>query len=281
MYFNSLRPFMSWKYSIRLIILICGLFIVATGTICIYRSDLGLDPWDVLHQGINLHTPLSFGTASIVVGALVLLAGLLLKVYPGVGTLLNMVLIGLLIDWQLRLNWLPDLGGWSLASRCVVDIIGIILIGIGIALYIAPHMGAGPRDGLMLRLHALLKLRIAIVRTALESSALLIGFLLGGSVGIGTIFFVLGIGPAIEISLSLIKKLRFIESLQPIAADLPSKPASEPSIPTFSKINHENERALSTRSGNAHPGSHRKSKAARVSISTPIGKASSSILKRG
>src|SRR6266849_6554132 len=121
MSFNSLRPFMSWRYPIRLIVLICGLFLIATGIDCTYRSALGLGPWDVLHQGISHHTRLSSGTATIVVGAFILLLGLLLKVYPGVGTLLNMILIGIFVDWQLRLNWLPDLSGQPLLLRLLVN----------------------------------------------------------------------------------------------------------------------------------------------------------------
>src|SRR5579859_3238021 len=225
MYFNSLRTFMSWKYLIRLIVLICGLFLMATGIVCAYRSELGLGPWDALHQGISRHTPLSFGIATIIVGVLIILLGLLLKVYPGIGTLLNMVLIGLLVDWQLRLNWLPDLSGEPLFLRLLVDVIGVMLMGLGTAFYIAPRMGAGPRDSLMLRLHVLTKVRISIVRATLECSVLLIGFLLGGTVGIGTLIFALGIGPAVEISFDLTKKLRFIESLQLTTADLPIKPA--------------------------------------------------------
>ncbi len=225
MYFNSLRTFMSWKYLIRLIVLICGLFLMATGIVCTYRSELGLGPWDVLHQGISRHTPLSFGIASIAVGALLVLVDSLLRAYPSVGTLLNMVLIGLFVDWQLRLNWWPDLSGEPLFLRLLVDVIGVMLVGLGTAFYIAPRMGAGPRDSLMLRLHVLTKKRISIVRATLECSALLIGFLLGGSVGIGTLIFALGIGPAVEISFDLIKKQRFIESLQLTTADLPIKPA--------------------------------------------------------
>jgi hypothetical protein len=125
-----------------------------------------------------------------------------------------MVLIGIFVDWQLRLNWLSDLSGLPLLLRLLVDVIGVLLMGLGTALYIAPHMGAGPRDGLMLRLHALTKVRISIVRATLECFVLIIGFLLGWTVGVGTLIFAFGIGPAVEISFSLIKKLRFIDSLQ-------------------------------------------------------------------
>ncbi len=211
---DFLYIFQSWKYLIRLIILTCGLFLCATGIVCTYQAKLGLGPWDVLHQGISRHTPLSFGIANITVGALLLLIGLLLKVYPGVGTILNLTLIGLFTDWQLHTNWLPDLSGQPLLLRLLVSVIGTLLMGLGTALYIAPRMGAGPRDGLMLQLHALTKVRISVVRAILECFVLLIGFLLGGTVGIGTLIFAFGIGPAMEINFALLKKLRFIESLQ-------------------------------------------------------------------
>jgi len=233
MYFNFLRIFMSWRYLARLIILICGLFLAATGIVCTYHSDLGLGPWDVLHQGISYHTPLSFGTANIVVGVIIVLLSLLLKVYPGVGTLLNMALIGIFVDWQLHLNWLSDLSELPLLLRLLVDMIGVLLMGLGTALYIAPRMGAGPRDGLMLRLHILTKVRISIVRATLECSVLIIGFLLGGAVGIGTLIFAFGIGPAVEISFHLIKKLRFIDSLQkhPAAATNSNRSGPDKSRP--------------------------------------------------
>lgn len=225
---TSLRTPNVWKYPVRLIIVICGLFFYATGIVCMYRSDLGLDPWDVLHQGISRHTFLSFGTATIVVGVCIVLFSLLLKVYPGVGSLLNMVLVGAFADWQLRTNWLPDLSAAPLVLRLLVHIAGVFIIGMGTALYIAPHMGAGPRDGLMLRLHVLTKVRIAIVRVSIECSVLIIGFFLGGTVGIGTLIFALGVGPAVEASFSVVKKLRFIEQLRIVENDKPARTQSQP-----------------------------------------------------
>jgi uncharacterized protein len=205
MYPNSWRSFFSWTYLARLIVLIFGLFLYALGIVLTYRSGIGLDPWDVLHQGISRHTPLSFGTANIVVGATLIVLSLLLKVYPGVGTLLNMLLIGIFVDLLLRFNLVPDLGNAPLIMRFVIDIIGVAVIGLGTAFYIAPHMGAGPRDGLMLRLQTLTRMRISLVRAIIELSVLLLGFLLGGTVGIGTLIFALGIGPSVEMSFHLLK----------------------------------------------------------------------------
>ncbi len=213
-----------WNYVGRLFILLCGLFVCALGIMTTYRSGMGLGPWDVLHKGVSLHTPLSFGQASIVVGAIVIVVGLLLKVWPGVGTLLNMLLIGIFVDFLLRMNWLSDLSRDSWLLRLPVDALGVFLMGLGTALYISPRLGAGPRDGLMLRLNVLTRVRIAIVRAVIECSACLVGFVLGGTVGIGTILFALGVGPAVEAGFWLIKKLRSLVGLSPAVAHPPHVP---------------------------------------------------------
>lgn len=203
--FASLR-----SYGGRLSVLIFGLFVCATGIVCTYRSGMGLGPWDVFHQGLSYHTPLTFGEASIAVGAALILLGLLIKVRPGVGTLLNMSLIGIFVDLQLHSGWLPDLSGLPFLVRLLIDAIGVFLMGLGTAFYISPRLGAGPRDGLMLRLHILTHVRVAIVRAGIECSALLIGFFLGGTVGIGTLLFAFGVGPSVEIGFWLVKKLQVI-----------------------------------------------------------------------
>jgi uncharacterized membrane protein YczE len=215
------RIICSWQYLARLVMLVFALFLYATGIFLMYRSGLGLGPWDVLHQGINRHTPLSFGQASIAVGAILIVGGLLLKVIPGVGTLLNMLLIGIFVDVHLHLNWLTDLSGTSLWLRLGVDALGVCIVGLGTALYITQGMGAGPRDGLMMRLYILTKVRVAVVRAALECSVLIIGFFLGGTVGLGTLVFAFGVGPAIEIGFWLVKKLHKIQGRPPVAAGQP------------------------------------------------------------
>lgn len=201
-------------YLRRIALLILGLFICATGIVCTYRSELGLGPWDVLHKGISLHTFLTFGQASIMVGGSLILIGLLIKVRPGVGTVLNMLLIGVFVDLQLNSHWLPDLGAAPLILRLFVDVLGVFLMGLGTAFYITPRLGAGPRDGLMLRFNVLTRIRIAIVRAVLECSALFIGFLLGGTVGAGTLIFAFGVGPSVEIGFWLLKK--YLPNLVPL-----------------------------------------------------------------
>ena len=229
MYSFAWHTYFSWKYLMRLIVLVAGLFLYAVGIICLYRSNFGLGPWDVLHQGISFHTPLSFGTTSIVVGAILILGSLFLKVYPGVGTISNMILIGVFEDMLLHISWLQYLGQVFWGWRLLLNVVGVVIVGLGTALYIAPRLGAGPRDGLMLRLHELTKLRVAIVRAGIEISVLIIGFLLGGTVGIGTLIFAFGVGPALEFSFALFKKLRLTEWLVPIVLPISvSIPVSEP-----------------------------------------------------
>ncbi len=230
MQLTSLRIPRPWAYSGRLLIVVFGLFIFSVGDVCTYRANVGLGPWDVLQQGISFHTPLSFGTASIVVGAALIVLSLFLKVYPGIATVLNMLLIGIFINLQLQMNWLPDLSAQPWLLRVLVDMLGVFLIGLGSAIYIAPHMGAGPRDGLMLRLNVLTGVRIAIMRAALECSVLLIGFLLGGSIGIGTLIFAFGIGSCIEIGFWLLNRLLTSLGLPPVSVQRPSvqKPVSDP-----------------------------------------------------
>lgn len=203
----SWQMFFSWHYLLKLTIVVAGLFLFSTGIVLTYRSNIGLDPWNVLHQGISLHTPLSFGTAGIATGAILIIIGLILKVYPGVATILNMILVGIFIDALLSLNIIPDLNALHMAWRVLINIAGVVITGLGTALYILPRLGSGPRDGLMLRLHELTKVRIAITRTSIEAVALLIGFFLGGTAGIGTLIFALGIGPVVETSIALLKPL--------------------------------------------------------------------------
>ncbi len=223
------KLFSSLQYLRRVCVLIAGLLLFSTGSIVIYRSDLGLGAWDVFHQGLSLHTPLSYGQATIVAGATIIVLGLFLKIKPGVGTLLNMLLVGLFRDWLLATLWLHDLGTASLWLRLLTNGVGVFVVGLGTALYILPSLGAGPRDGLMLRLHTLTKMRIAFVRVALDLSALIVGFFLGGPIGIGTLIFALGLGPSVEANLWLTR--RYFLWLVPAPPKL-----ATPALPTESPV---------------------------------------------
>jgi uncharacterized membrane protein YczE len=176
---------------LRLIQLIAGLFLYGFGVSLMVRAAIGVAPWDVLSQGIAAHTPLSFGLATNVIGAVVLLLWWPLRQKPGLGTVLNVLLIGPAA--QVGLWLLPAVE--SLPLRLPLFAGGLLLIALATGLYIGARLGPGPRDGLMTGLHARTGWPIWQVRSLIEGSALLVGWLLGGNVGLGTLAFALLIGP--------------------------------------------------------------------------------------
>ena len=186
--------------------LVFGLFLCAAGIVALLESELGLSPWDVLHQGLARHTPLTYGTANIVVGLAVLALAAVLGARIGPGTVANAVLIGLFIEVLIHLEAVNDLSEQGLAVRWTLLVAGIGLVAVGSAFYLGAAMGAGPRDSLMLVLTARSRMRIGLVRTLLEASVVVAGALLGGTVGVGTIAFALLIGPALEASFWLIER---------------------------------------------------------------------------
>jgi uncharacterized membrane protein YczE len=173
--------------------LIAGLVICGVGISLMIAADLGLAPWDVLHQGISNHTGIPIGTVSILVGLVLLLGWVPLHERYGVGTLCNVVVIGLVIDVMLPL--LPD--DAPMGVRIVMLVIGAFLFGPGSGFYIGVRLGAGPRDGLMTAVAAR-GYPVWLVRTVLEATVLAIGFALGGSAGIGTVLFAATIGPNVH-----------------------------------------------------------------------------------
>lgn len=179
--------------------LLTGLLLFAVGTFMTLQARLGVPPWDVLHDGLRRHTPLTFGLATIAVGVVLVAASLAAGVKPGPGTLANMVLIGVLIDLFLSTGAGDGAGGSSLGLRLVLCAGGIAVIGLGSALYIGAGLGAGPRDGLMVIIATRAHARIGIARALIEGSALLAGALLGGAMGLGTALFAVGIGPSVDI----------------------------------------------------------------------------------
>jgi uncharacterized membrane protein YczE len=179
-----------------------GLMPFALGIVLTLRAGLGLGPWLVLSDGLTRVLPLSFGLATILVGLLVVVVAAALGIRPALGTLMNMTLVGLYADAILATGLLPDLGaaGWDarlVGLRITFLAVGIALTGLGTALYLKAGLGAGPRDGLMLGLSRRLRRPIAPVRTGIEVTVLALGVLLGGSAGIGTLVYALGIGPAV------------------------------------------------------------------------------------
>jgi uncharacterized membrane protein YczE len=187
--------------------LVTGLFLCACGIVAFLESRLGLPPWDVLHQGIAKHTPLSFGLANVLVAVVVLFLAWQLGSRPGIGTIANAVLIGLFVAFVLPLSFVDHLSGWPLPARIALLAVGLTLFGGGSALYIGAGLGAGPRDSLMLVGTLRSGVRIGVVRAALEGTALVAGVILGGTVGVGTLVFALLIGPAVEASFWLVVRL--------------------------------------------------------------------------
>lgn len=170
-----------------------GLVLLGVGLGSIVAADLGVAPWDVLHQGLSERLGITIGTASIGVGVLVLLAWIPLRERPGLGTVLNVLTIGATMDLTLALVGRPD----ALWARALYLGFGIWLWGPGSGLYLGVDLGSGPRDGLMTAL-ARRGLRVGPVRTGIEVGALALGALLGGSVGIGTLVFAVGVGPNVS-----------------------------------------------------------------------------------
>lgn len=176
--------------------LLVGLVLFGVGIASMVRADLGLSPWDVLHQGVAGRTALSIGTVSILTSLAVLLLWVPLRERPGIGTLLNAVLIGLVVDLTL---WLvPPVA--ALPPRILLLLAGPALVGIGSGFYIGAGLGPGPRDGLMTGL-ARRGLAVGPVRAGIEATVLVLGWLLGGTVGIGTVVFTLSIGPLVQVAL--------------------------------------------------------------------------------
>jgi uncharacterized membrane protein YczE len=199
-------PRVRGNVAVRSTVLVLGLLVFAFGIVCIYESRLGLAPWDVLNQGVAEHTPLSFGTANIVISTSILVFARKLDVRVRVGTVANALLVGGFTDVLLRIDAVQRLGHGSLPVRIGLLAAGIVIMALGTALYIGAGMGAGPRDSLMLGILQRVRHRVGVVRTAIEAAATVAGFALGGTVGIGTLAFVLGIGPAVELSFALLAR---------------------------------------------------------------------------
>jgi uncharacterized membrane protein YczE len=189
---------------VRPLQLLAGLFLAAFGIVLTLRANLGVSPWDVLHGGLADRTGLSFGVVVQLVGAVVLAASLLLGVRPGPGTIANLVLIGAFEDLLLDAG-LGDASQGALLPRLLLLVAGVLLIGVAGALYIGAHYGAGPRDGLMVALHTRRGWSIGVARTVVEASALLVGVVLGGPVGVGTALYTVGIGPATQAAFRVLR----------------------------------------------------------------------------
>jgi len=207
----------------RLTQLLAGLTLYGISLAMMIRAQLGLDPWDVFHYGVAAHLPLSFGTVTIIVGVAVLLSWIPLRQTPGLGTVANVFVIGLVVDAALSVLGTPG----ALWQRAVLLAAGIVLNGLAGALYIGSQLGPGPRDGLMTGLVQRTGLSVGLVRTVIELTALGVGWLMGGVVGVGTVAYALAIGPVLHVLLP-----RLTIRLDPASVPDPVDPALTDRSPT-------------------------------------------------
>jgi uncharacterized membrane protein YczE len=180
----------------RLTQLYAGLLLYGVSASMLLLAGLGVDPWDVLHQGLSRRFGLGVGTWVVIVGALVLLLWIPLRQRPGLGTLSNVIVIGLVVDVVLAL--VSPVHGFP--AQLALMLSGVLLNGVATGLYIGAGLGPGPRDGLMTGLAARGH-SIRLVRTGIEITVLLTGWLLGGTVGLGTVVYALGIGPIAHVTI--------------------------------------------------------------------------------
>ena len=188
---------------ITLTMLIIGLFLFGLGEAIIIGSGSGVSPWTVLAQGISMRSSLSIGAATFLISISILILWIPLKQTPGIGTILNAIIIASAIDLTLPYLPKPD----ALILKLCQAGLGILVVGIGSGVYLASNLGPGPRDGLMVGLQKKTNTSIPLIRTIIELSAVTLGWFLGGVVGIGTILFVFGIGPCVGIGLTMVEKL--------------------------------------------------------------------------
>ncbi|MDO9498297.1 MAG: hypothetical protein Q7J48_21505 [Nocardioides sp.] len=179
------------RLTVRLALLYLGLAVYGASLAMMVRADLGLAPWDVLHSGLIRHVPITLGQAVVLMSFVVLVLWIPLREMPGLGTISNAVVVGLSCDATLLFLERPD----APALRVGLMLLGVATCGLATALYIGAQLGRGPRDGLMTGLARRTGLSLRLVRTGLEVSVVLIGLLLGGELGLGTVVFALTIGP--------------------------------------------------------------------------------------
>jgi len=190
----------------RLLTLLIGLFLFALAIVFQLESELGLSPWDVLHQGIAEHTPLSFGAANVVVGVVVMAVAWALGATIGFATVANSVLVGAFVQALTAIGAVDSLADDPLGVRIALLVVAMPIYGVASALYLGAGMGAGPRDSLMVVVGARTHRRLGVVRAGIELLALAVGFALGGTVGIGTVVFAVSIGPALEAGFWLLRR---------------------------------------------------------------------------
>ena len=199
---SSEFPLNTKPRSVTLVMLVIGLFLFGLGEAIIIGSGSGVSPWTVLAQGISMRSNLSIGVATFLISVSILIFWIPLKQIPGIGTVLNAIIIASAIDLTLPYLPRPDTTFFKILQASF----GILIVGIGSGIYLSSNLGPGPRDGLMVGLQKKTNTTIPVIRTFIELSAVTLGWFLGGVVGIGTILFVFGVGPCVGIGLTLVEK---------------------------------------------------------------------------
>ena len=192
----------------RIVRCVVGLALFGFGISCFIAADLGLAPWDIFHQGLERQTGISIGIIIVITGVLILLLWIPLRERMGLGTLLNAIEIGLVV--LLVADHLPEPD--HLVWRVALMLLGLVAVGLGSGMYIGAGLGSGPRDGLMLGLSKR-GISVRIARTAIEMTVLVLGLLLGGTVGVGTVAFTFGIGPLVQFFLPRLRLRGDVTSL--------------------------------------------------------------------
>ncbi len=191
---------------LRYLALFTGLFVIANGIVILINADLGVNPWDVLHIGLANQIGLTIGRVTQIIGIILIAISYFFKVRPNIGTILNMIFLGLFID--LVIGWdyvpLPE----TLMMKIIFFLIGLLLFGFGVAFYISPNLGAGPRDSMMLALTRATGLRVGLIRTIMEVVVATAGYFMGGPLGIGTVIFALSLGIFMEAGFAFVRRIQ-------------------------------------------------------------------------
>jgi uncharacterized membrane protein YczE len=206
----------------RVIQLLIGLVVYGVGCALTVEAGLGVDPWTVFAEGVSLHTGIGIGWMTSIIGFVVLLLWIPLRQKPGIGTIANIVLVG--ASMQVALGIIPPMHGPVAQFAMLLG--GIVLVAIASGLYIGAHFGPGPRDGLMTGMHSRLGWPIFACRALVELSVLTVGWLLGGTVGIGTVLFAVLIGPLVHVALPLLDSRRPVRTRQSSQTAVASPPAA-------------------------------------------------------
>tara|TARA_B100000963_G_scaffold354196_1_gene370233 strand:+ start:763 stop:1410 length:648 start_codon:yes stop_codon:yes gene_type:complete len=180
-----------------------GLFLFGLGEGLLLLSTIGNSPWSVLAEGIAIKSGLTIGISTFFVSLSVLILWLFLKQKPGIGTIMNIIIIAVIIDITLNIFHPPS----SIFLKYILSIFSVLLVGLGSGIYLVSNLGPGPRDGLMTGITRVTEFPIAFVRATIEITVVIIGWYLGGTIGFGTLIFAFGIGPAVAASLFVISKL--------------------------------------------------------------------------